>query len=63
MQRRDGAWHCVDCSYSSKLKSNVYKHVESKHVQPQIYHCNQCGRGFKGTNSYNVYIYTVHKKY
>merc|ERR1712218_148559 len=58
MQRCGGEWHCVDCSYSSKLKNNVYKHVESKHVEPQIYQCIHCGKALKGMNSYNVHIYT-----
>ena len=62
MQRSDGQWQCIDCSYTSKLKNNVYKHVASKHVVPQIYRCF-CGKTLKGLNSYNVHVYTVHKKY
>ena len=57
-----GGWKCTDCDYYSAKKSNVHKHVESKHVETQYYPCNFCGKVFKGINSYNVHLSNVHRK-
>merc|ERR1712098_825641 len=56
-----GGWKCTDCEYFSAKKSNVYKHVESRHVETQYYPCNLCGKDFKGINSYNVHLSNVHR--
>jgi len=37
-------WQCVDCEYSSKLKHNVFEHVESKHIQHDGYLCTICNK-------------------
>lgn len=40
----NSSWHCSICSYAAKLKGDVRKHVESKHVQTNGYTCNVCGK-------------------
>ena len=50
-------WQCSDCDYSSSKSSNLYRHVESKHVETQFYPCPKCGKHFKGSNSYSVHMY------
>ena len=55
------AWRCTDCDYSSLKSSNLYRHIESKHVQTQFYTCQICNRSFKGSNSFNVHMYNSHK--
>lgn len=55
-----GKWKCEECNYVSK-SSNVYKHIESRHVEARMYTCSVCSRVFKGINSYNVHYYTNHK--
>ena len=54
-------WQCSDCDYSSSKSTNLYRHVESKHVATQFYPCPKCGKHFKGSNSYSVHMYTAHK--
>ena len=61
MEKVDGGWLCGDCGYFSNKKTNLYKHVESKHVEAQYYNCEMCGKVLRGINSYNVHIYTHHK--
>ena len=57
-----GQWQCIDCSYISKI-SNVYKHVEAKHVpEKNNYECPLCHRVLRGLNAFNNHIYKSHKK-
>ena len=57
-----GQWQCIECSYISKI-SNVYKHVEAKHVtEKNNYECPLCNRVLQGLNAFNNHIYKSHKK-
>ena len=56
-----GEWQCVDCGYTSRI-SNVYKHVEGKHVEPSNYQCPLCDKVLRGLNAFNNHIYRSHKK-
>ena len=38
----DGKWACSECDYSSKKNSNVYEHIEAKHIQGPGYFCQEC---------------------
>ena len=38
------SFQCTDCDFSSKLKSTVANHVESKHIQHGGATCNVCGK-------------------
>ena len=37
-------WLCSDCDYSSKNNSNVYEHIEARHVGSVGYHCSFCDK-------------------
>ena len=39
MWKQDGIWACTDCDYTSKNNSNVYEHIEGKHVSNPGYIC------------------------
>eukprot|EP00092_Neocalanus_flemingeri_P083269 GFUD01104485.1.p1 GENE.GFUD01104485.1~~GFUD01104485.1.p1 ORF type:complete len:350 (-),score=73.99 GFUD01104485.1:271-1320(-) len=56
-----GKWQCAVCSHVTK-STNLYYHIESKHVQVSGYSCNICGKFCKGRNSYNVHMSTYHKE-
>ena len=62
MQKIDGGWKCTECDYVSNKKSNLYNHVEAKHVGGQLISCNYCGKVLKGVNSYSVHVSTNHRK-
>jgi len=43
MQKTDaGNWTCLACSYSTSHRTNMYQHVEAKHVQTEGYSCPYC---------------------
>ena len=56
-----GKWSCVKCQYES-WSSNVYNHVESKHVGNALYWCQLCQKELKGRNSFNGHMSRYHKK-
>jgi len=37
-----GNWTCLACSYSTSHRTNMYQHVEAKHVQTEGYSCPYC---------------------
>jgi len=55
-----GKWQCAVCSHVTK-STNLYYHIESKHVQASGYTCGLCNKFCKGRNSYNVHMSTYHK--
>ena len=55
-----GKWQCAVCSHVTK-STNLYYHIESKHVQVSGYSCGLCNKFCKGRNSYNVHMSTYHK--
>ena len=54
-------WACMDCDYRSNKSTNVYKHIESKHVVGQDYICPHCGKVLRNLNSYDNHIYKDHR--
>ena len=55
-----GQWACNDCGYQSQ-KSNVKRHVESRHLVPTQYTCQLCQRVFHGKNlpgKVALYVFT-----
>jgi len=55
-----GQWQCQDCGYVAK-STNLFYHIESKHVEGAGYLCPLCSKHFKSRNSYNVHMSTYHK--
>ena len=53
-------WTCTDCSYSSKNKSNVYEHVESRHVGSYGYHCQLCDKSCPSRNAFRIHNIRYH---
>lgn len=55
-------WHCSDCSYSSKYKTNVTQHVAVKHLQlDDTAKCHYCGMECPTKNALRSHIWRLHK--
>jgi len=48
-------WQCVDCNYNSKLKHNVFEHIESKHVQHEGYFCYLCNTSCPSQSAFRMH--------
>ena len=44
MFKADGIWQCSECDYNSKKQSNMYDHIEARHVESTGYSCDECGK-------------------
>jgi len=48
------SWSCTDCGYSSNKTTNMYKHIERKHLTITLY-CDLCQKQFKSRDDLNVH--------
>ena len=48
-------WHCVDCRYSKRLKSDVVKHVERRHLNIKFL-CNVCSLSFNSRTDLKTHM-------
>merc|ERR1712059_130063 len=55
-----GQWQCAICSHVTK-STNLFYHIESKHVQGAGYTRPLCNKPCKSRNSYNVHMSMYHK--
>ena len=58
-----GVWKCTLCEYSTKSKTHMTEHVESKHVDDGLaYACKFCPRTLKSRNTLRLHVYSSHKQ-
>ena len=60
MFKEAGLWQCSECSYQSNKKSNVYEHVESKHVMHGGYVCPVCEKVCRSKNALRSHHHSNH---
>lgn len=54
-------WACSDCDYHTKNNSNLYEHIESRHVQHPGYNCDICFKFCSTRNSLRNHKARLHK--
>ena len=54
-------WRCIDCSYSSKQKHHVARHIESKHIDTPGFNCIFCEKFCPNSNSLQAHISRNHR--
>eukprot|EP00092_Neocalanus_flemingeri_P050284 GFUD01058075.1.p1 GENE.GFUD01058075.1~~GFUD01058075.1.p1 ORF type:complete len:354 (+),score=73.88 GFUD01058075.1:262-1323(+) len=54
-------WRCTECNFVSK-STNVYYHIESKHVEGAGHFCSICSKFCKTTNALNIHMSNYHKQ-
>jgi len=59
----NAVWKCTQCEYSTKSKTHMTEHVESKHVDDGLaYACKFCPRTLKSRNTLRLHVYSSHKQ-
>jgi len=48
------SWSCSDCGYTSNKTTNMYKHIERKHLAIILF-CDFCQKQFKSRDDLNVH--------
>ncbi|XP_023340336.1 protein abrupt isoform X11 [Eurytemora carolleeae] len=56
-----GVWTCTDCGRSSKVKNNIYEHIEALHVNSRGYSCTICSRILKTKNTLRNHMNLQHR--
>ena len=62
MERVDKMWSCLACQYQSNRKTNLFEHVEAKHIQSTGYNCQDCGTFCKTYSAYRSHVKRLHPK-
>merc|ERR1711983_18593 len=57
---QDNRFQCTQCSYSSRIKSNINRHVRNVHFEPAMVSCNICGKTLKNSQNLTAHLKKVH---
>ena len=52
---------CLNCSYKSKDRGNMTRHVQNQHGIARSYVCSTCGKSFRERNRLKVHYIKEHK--
>jgi len=52
-------WKCAECNYSKRLKGDVFKHVERKHINLTVA-CDICGLSYNSRQELKTHIKFKH---
>lgn len=55
-------WKCLDCGYVQKLKKDVQKHVEAKHLNVPQVKCNYCGKFYPNRYALRAHVSRKHRE-
>jgi hypothetical protein len=58
----DGDWQCNDCFKTSKVKTNIFEHIEANHVDSPGYQCELCYKFCRTRNALRNHKNFKHKQ-
>ena len=61
MEKVHNVWKCRACSYENTRKTNVFEHVEAKHVESSGYNCTICGQFCRTISAYKGHFKRNHR--
>ena len=61
MSKINGEWQCTDCMKTSKVKTNIYEHIEATHVETPGYSCEICAKFCRTRNALRNHKNLRHK--
>ena len=61
MVRLVEGWQCQDCLWTTKYKTRLWEHIESKHVQSQGYNCGICLKFCSSKHALHIHKSRYHK--
>merc|ERR1712179_843675 len=57
----NGEWQCTDCYKASKVKTNIYVHIEANHVDSPGYQCDVCYKFCTTSNALRKHKFVKHR--
>ena len=61
MRDEEGRWVCPECNLSTKSRTNIREHIESKHLPENCIQCPLCGNVCKSKAALRVHKIRYHK--
>lgn len=55
-RRLGGFWTCIVCKYKSRSRSDVRRHIETKHGDKEDVPCPHCNRPYKNKRSLKTHL-------
>ena len=55
-----GLWSCAECEYTSRVRTDIVNHVESRHVDSSV-SCDLCGYVTKTRKALKMHKFRNHK--
>jgi len=62
MKNSEGDWQCKDCYKTSKVKTNIFEHIEAAHVESPGYQCEICYKIYRTRSSFRKHKNVNHKE-
>jgi len=59
MEKMDRLYTCQPCGKTAKLKTDLFRHIESKHISGVIHPCSMCDKTFR--TRYSLEVHMRHK--
>ena len=56
----DGFWQCTECGKTSRVKTNIYEHIESTHTDCPGYQCPLCQKFCRSRNALRAHKVREH---
>jgi len=60
-KNENGEWQCTDCYKASKVKTNIYVHIEANHVDSPGYQCDVCYKFCTTSNALRKHKFVKHR--
>jgi len=54
-------FQCAECGQTATIRSNMWRHIEAKHVAPQPIHCQFCGKTCPSRNALASHVSRYHR--
>jgi len=61
IKNAEGDWQCKDCYKTSKVKTNIFEHIEAAHVESPGYQCEICYKIYRTRSSFRKHKSVNHK--
>ena len=56
----EGMWQCLFCFRVSKVKTNIFEHIEANHVETPGYSCDVCSKPCRTRNALRAHKHREH---
>ena len=60
VRTEEGLWQCCFCGRASRVKTNIFEHIEATHVETPGYNCDVCAKPCRTRNALRAHKHREH---